>query len=223
MVLREVRLAILELVGHVAISRCITEIIGCQIFFKLGLFGQVRLIKMPPPSSDFKSLDGQSLPLKMKFNMKIRSSFILGVMITFISSCGQAQNRTDEKQAEEMLLQFYSKHFYLWENTPVNDAVPFNVLSNRLDSLMQIYCTSKLRNEAREALNNVGADWLTNNLVGYLNESLKIEKNVTKENCYLVSFIASYKDAPGGPDKKQVTFQVTVVKDGESYKIAEVK
>lgn len=155
--------------------------------------------------------------------MKTLLSFVIGVSVTFMSSCGHSQNRTAEKQAEEMLLQFYSKHFYIWENTPINESVPVNVLGDRLDSLMQIFCTEKLRKEAREAFYNVGADWLTNDLVGSVNESLKVEKIANSGSSYLVSFIALDEDASGKMAKKQVTLRVTLLKNGENYKIDGVK
>lgn len=88
---------------------------------------------------------------------------------------------------------------------------------------MQKYCSSKLRKEAREAFDNVGADLLTNNLIGNLNENLKVVKDARKENDYIVSFEATYSDAPGGQTKKQVTVYVTVIKEGESYKIDSVR
>jgi hypothetical protein len=153
--------------------------------------------------------------------MKTLLSLIIGAMVTFTSSCGQSQNNVfSNKQTENMLFEFYSKLFKIWE-TP---SLPSDVRYDKLDSLMQKHCTSKLRNEAREAFENVGADVPTNNLVSVdLNESLKVKKNANKENCYIISFIATYSDAPGGPIKKQVVLHVTVVKEGESYKIDSVK
>lgn len=155
--------------------------------------------------------------------MKLLKLYIISTVLIFISSCGAAQNNTSEKQVENMLMDFYSKYVYIWENTPINDAVPVNVLYGKLDSLIQKFCTSKLRNKAITTFQEADADWLTNNLVGSLNENLKVEKDTTKEDGYIVSFAATYTDAPGGQTKKQVTLQVTVVKEGESYKIADVK
>lgn len=155
--------------------------------------------------------------------MKILKVFITSTILIFINSCGAAQNNASERNIENMLLDFYSKHFYIWENTPINNASPVYLLHEKLDSLMQKYCTSKLRSEAKEILENVGADLLTNNLVGQINENLRVEKDTANENSYFVSFMATYSDAPGGQTKKQVVLNVTVVKEGNYYKINSVE
>ena len=142
------------------------------------------------------------------------------IIFLFICGCAKAQNNASEKQTESMLLEFYTKHFQIWTNTPA--TVPANMLYEKLDSLMQKYCTLKLRNNAKKAFKYVGADFVTNELMGNLNENLKIEK-ATKENEYIVSFVATHSDAPGGAIKKQAILHVTVVKEGESYKIDSVK
>jgi hypothetical protein len=144
---------------------------------------------------------------------------IFSLALSTIVSCGQQQNNTSENQAENILLEFYTKHFKIWE-TP---SLPSNVRYEKLDSLMQKYCTAELRNEAKEPYENVGVDILTYNLVSVeLNENLKVEADAGKENSYKISFTATYKDVPGGPIKEQVVLHVTVVKEGEYYKIASV-
>ena len=155
--------------------------------------------------------------------MRTLWSFIIVAMVAFTSSCGQEQNKmSSNTQAENMLLEFYTKHFEVWRIP----SLAFDVRYEKLDSLMQRYCTSKLRNEAKEAYNNVGVDFLTNDRIGDSNESLKVEKEVGNENGYIVSFIsdvALYSDAPGVPTKKQVVLHITVVKEGENYKICSVE
>jgi hypothetical protein len=155
--------------------------------------------------------------------MKTLQIYLISTILIFISSCSNAQNNNSEKLAETMLLDFYSKHFYIWRNTPISNTSPVTVLYEKLDSLMQKYCTSKLRKEVREVFENVGADYLTNNLIGDLNENLKVVKDARMENDYIVSFLATYLDAPGGQTKKQVTVYVTIIKEGEGYKIDSVR
>jgi hypothetical protein len=155
--------------------------------------------------------------------MKTLLSFIIVAMATFTSSCGQTENNTSSnEQAEKMLLEFYTNHFEVWSMP----SLPSDVRYVKLDSLMQKFCTSKLRNEAKEAFENVGVDFLTNDRIGASNENLKVEKEAGNENGYIVSFIsdvALYSDALGEQIKKQVVLYVTVVKEGEEYKIASVK
>ena len=158
--------------------------------------------------------------------MRTLASLIICMVFTLTSSCGQTQNNSMEKEVENILLEFYSKHLYIWENTPISNSSPVTVLQEKLDSLMQKYCTSKLRNEAREAFENVGVDFMTNDLIGDSNEGLKVEKEAGNENGYIISFIsdvALYSDATGGTTKKQIVLHVTVVKEGESYKLDSVR
>jgi len=154
--------------------------------------------------------------------MKTLQFYIISTVLIFFNSCGIAQNNTFEKQAENMLLEYYTKHFQVW-GIP---SLPSDVRYEKLDSLMQKYCTSKLINEAKEAFENVGVDFLTNDLIGNLNENLKVERDTINENDYIVSFvsdIATYIDAPGEQTKKQVTVYVTVIKEGDCYKIDSVR
>ena len=154
--------------------------------------------------------------------MKTITLYIICSMLILISNCGVSQNNTYEKQADYMLLEFYAKHFQVWEIP----SLPSDVRYEKLDSLMEKYCTSKLRNKAREVFKNVGADFLTNDLIGNLNENLKVERDTANENGYFVSFVSDidkYTDAPGEAIKKQVVLHVTVIKEKDGYKIDYVK
>ena len=155
--------------------------------------------------------------------MKPLLSFMICAMLTITCSWGQAHNSASEKQVEKTLLEFYTKHFYIWKNTTVSKSVPANVRREKLDSLMQKYCTSKIRRKAIEAYDSVGADWFTNDLIDDLNENLKVAKDSNKENMYVVSFTAINSDHSGELSKKNVRLYITVVKIGEHYKIDSVK
>jgi hypothetical protein len=145
-------------------------------------------------------------------------------MILCAFSCLQAQNENSEKEAERMLLEYYTKHLKLWETTQISDSVPSSVLFEKIDSLMQIYCTLNLRAQAKEAFENAGVDVPTNNLVSvYLNENLTVKSLSEKNNEYIVSFSAEYKDDSVGPVRKRVVLIVTLVKENHSYKLDSVK
>ena len=219
---QEEKLVIPESVGHVVIFKCTMGNNGCLIFSKPENFGRVELMKKPDLNSNLKSTGGEVLIHNMKI-MKILLSYMICAILAIANSCGQTQNKAAEKQAKNTLLEYYSKHFYVWENTPISNTVPVNVLREKLDSLMQKYCTSKARSEAIQAFENVGADWLTKDLVGDLNENLKVKKDSTKGSEYIVSFTATYLDIPTKPVRENVVLHVTVVKEGESYKIDSVK
>lgn len=149
--------------------------------------------------------------------MKLIKLYVIIIVLMFTSCRGAAQNNSSEKQVQNMLVDFYSNYIYIWENTPIS------VVYEKLDSLMQENCTSKLRNKAIKTFKEADADWLTNNLVGSINENLTVERDATKENGYIVSFIASNSDASGNVIKQIVTLHVMVVKERERYKIADVK
>lgn len=152
--------------------------------------------------------------------MKTVFSYITFVMLTIASGCGQAQNCAMQKHAEDTLFEFYSNHFRTWENAPGDG--PANELFEKLDSLLEKYCTPRLRNEAMEAFENVGADVLTNNLGSVdLNENLKVVHHSSDE--YVVTFDATYSNVPGGTLKKTILLYVKVVKEGDIYKIDSVR
>jgi hypothetical protein len=210
-------------VVFVVIFKCTTETNGGLIFFKIDHFGQGHLTKILLPNLNFKSIDGELIISNSNF-MNILKSYLVTALLAYTCSCGQAQPKSCNREAANTVLKFYSKYFHLWENTRISNTVPANVFFEKLDSLMQEYCTLNIRKEAKQAFENIGADVLTNNLGSViLNEKLKVEKDSTKGNQYLVSFVATYSDAPGGSIKKQVILNVTVVKEGESYKIDSIK
>jgi len=137
-------------------------------------------------------------------------------MILIGSSGCNGQTNVNDKQAISMLKKFYTAYSNV--SLRIEDL-------HKVDSLQEKYCTPQLRKEAKEYLQD-GHDLLTDDW-GISKESLtsmKIIKEPTKENIYVVSYIVdSYPVAPDKPVKKQVNLYITVVKEVESYKIASVK
>jgi hypothetical protein len=152
--------------------------------------------------------------------MKTIILIIFSALLTITNSCCRSQENVQEIKAQNMLLEFYSKLFYIYENDSITTSVPADVRHKKLDSLIRIYCTTRLSNKAQETLEDgYGHDLLTNDLIGDLNENLKVEKDSGKENGYIVSFKAMYSDATRETLPKQVFLHVTLVKEGERYKI----
>jgi hypothetical protein len=135
----------------------------------------------------------------------------------------QTKNTTSKEKTENTLLEFYSKYLNIWQNTPVSQTKSVITLHNRLDSLMKIYCTTKLRKEAMKTFKEAEADLLTQNLVGDLNDNLVIVKDSINKDSFIVLFTATYLDIPNKPVKLQVKLQVKLVKEGKSYKINSVR
>jgi hypothetical protein len=155
--------------------------------------------------------------------MKPRILLIILSAVVVTNSCVQAQNSSVNNGAEKMIKEFYTKYCNLWKNTP--SSVPANILHEKIDSLAQNYCTNSIRNEAKSWFED-GHDLFTNDW-GIDLESLKslsIVKDLTKSNTYSVSYIVeSYPVSPDKPVKKQITLQVSVIKENDIYKINEVK
>ena len=150
--------------------------------------------------------------------MKTILTYVAFIML--MSNCGQAQKNTSEKEITAMLKEFYTAYNSVWTTKP---ALAPDVLDSKLHSLIVRFCTARLADKAKTSLED-GIDLLTNNLVSVnSNENLKVEKILTQENEYIVSFVAANSDTLGKLIRQQVTIHVTVVKEGDSYKIDSVK
>jgi hypothetical protein len=140
-----------------------------------------------------------------------------------MNSCGQAQNNTADKQAIIILKEFYSKYNNEWSLIPPKTSV--DIYGKKLDSLNSIYCTPRLREKAKEWLKD-GHDLITNDFYGISDpKTLSVTKDISKENTYTVSYIA-VEESPYNKNEKitqKVTLHVTVIKEGEGYKIDDVR
>ncbi|WP_152552890.1 hypothetical protein [Schleiferia thermophila] len=145
--------------------------------------------------------------------MKILKILLLNSMILIVNGCN-AQTDKDDKPIL-MLKDFYtaySKVIFKFED------------SSKVDSLLEKYCTPQLREKAKKYL-EYGHDLLTDDW-GFSEESLTslIVVKGAKENEYTVSYIVdTYPVAPNKPVKKQVVLFITVVKEGENYKIDSIR
>jgi hypothetical protein len=137
--------------------------------------------------------------------------FISGAITT------KAQNASD-KQAMQMLKEFYVAYNTVWST----DKYPR--LQKKLDSLQRKYCTIWLRKQLKELSKGEGADHdlLINDEftdVPHL-KTLKIIKDVSKPNAYIVSYVDHTMSPAYKPIDKTVIIHVTVAKENGSYKIA---
>jgi hypothetical protein len=163
--------------------------------------------------------DGNKINQNNNTMKKIVFFLIINTVICF-SSCVRAQNTNSEKKIIEMLTKFYTEYNAVWLIKP--PPVP-DIFNRKLDSLIVKYCTSKLRNKAKKSLED-GNDLLTNDLPGINSfENLKIEKDSTLENVYVVCYTTANADASGKLIQHKVVLHVTVVKEKDSYKINEIK
>ncbi|HWD88567.1 MAG TPA: hypothetical protein VG367_10605 [Mucilaginibacter sp.] len=139
--------------------------------------------------------------------------------ITLLSgSSVKAQNDSTDKQAMQMLTEFYTAYNTAWAVHSAPD-----VLIKRLDSLQSKYCTIKLRAILKKEFKKNGLDHdLLLNDQGTDIEHLKtltVTKDATKSNAYIVSYTVhttrGYK-----PIDIKVIIHVSVVKEHGKLKIA---
>lgn len=146
-----------------------------------------------------------------------RMIFIVLIFLLIVNvGCVHSQNK--EEQITSMLKEFYIAHNKIWEIKP---PLPPNKLDYKLDSLQQKYCTSKLRIESKKYL-ELGHDLLTNDIGGTnskeFKSTLKIRKDTTKENTYIVSYFIEIKTSSASYKKENVIY-LSVIEEGEGYKI----
>lgn len=125
------------------------------------------------------------------------------------------QKVEEEEKAISMLREFYAA--YSMNDLRLEDFP-------EIDSLLKKYVTPQLREETNKYLQD-GHDLMTDDwgISDEMLSTMKISMDSTKENTYIVSYIIdSYPVAPDKPIKKQVVLQVTVLKEGEDYKIESV-
>ena len=136
------------------------------------------------------------------------------------SSCISAQYNNSDNEIIAMLNEFYVAYSNIWSTTSLSP----DILDSKLDSIQKKYCTLRLRNEAKEYLED-GHDLLTNDY-GIGIESIKtlaIMKDSTEENAYIVTYGVVNSDVTNNPVTQNVLLNVFVVKDEESFKIDKVK
>lgn len=132
----------------------------------------------------------------------------------------KAQISSDAK-AIEILKEFYTAHCKIWNIKPQNKT-----LYGKLDSLQKIYCTQKVRKEAKKGFDDVGYDLLTGDW-GIDIKSLKtltVVKDFTKGNTYIVSYtVVGYPQSPTKPVNEHVVLHVILIVENGKWEIATIK
>jgi hypothetical protein len=147
--------------------------------------------------------------------MKILRIFTLGCIL-FVSYGCNAQ-KSEEETIVKMLKEFYIEYSGIW-SIPSSDISPEN-FDKKLDSLSRKFCTQQLRKEAKEYLEN-GYDLFTNER-GISNTSLSTLTITSSLKKYV--YVVSYELNSSIESKiEKVFFNVTVVKEGENFKISSV-
>lgn len=154
--------------------------------------------------------------------MKEKILIILFIASVTANSYVNGQNSSLENEAEKMIEEFYIKYCNTWKNMP--SSANANVLYEKIDSLMQNYCTKRLQEKSKSWFED-GHDLLTNDWgidLKSLN-TISVEKDLAKSSSYIVTyFVETYPVSPDKPVKKRITLHVSVIKEEGIYKINEV-
>ncbi len=152
--------------------------------------------------------------------MKVLICFFITIMLLTNYNCANAQNDLANKQPEQMLKEFYTAYNIAWSTHTAPD-----VHDKRLYFLQKKYCTAQLRNEL-EKRGGLDQDLLIGR--GYTDvehlKTLTVSKDPANANSYSVSYIHPTMDASYRPNgEEKIVIHVTVVKEGNGFKIASVK
>ena len=148
--------------------------------------------------------------------------FIVTLVFMTNVSCVLPQN--EEEQIISMLKEFYVAYNAVWENATSYKREKFE---EEVFSLQQKYCSSRLQNEIKKyyEIYKLEHDLLTNDFGGTnsekLKSTLKVKKDTTKENTYVVSYVVEIK-TPSTPREEENVIHLTIIKEGDNYKIDKV-
>jgi hypothetical protein len=154
----------------------------------------------------------------------MKKTFIVFLFITS-AIISKAQNSTSDQQVIQMLKEFYIAYNTAWATGKLSTTKDAAILVKKLDSLQTKYCTIKLRKELKELYKKerLDHDLLTND--EYTNvehlKTLKITKDETKANAYIVSYVDHTMSPAYKPIDKTVIIHITVAKESGIYKIAD--
>jgi hypothetical protein len=140
--------------------------------------------------------------------------------ILLLFGCSSYQH--DENEITDMLREFYVAYNTAWVTERGQ------VLVGSLDSLKEKYCTENFRMSLDEQFENHGLDHdiLINDFYAdleLLNSSLSVTKDKDNINAYFVSYAADIEESASNPANMKVTIHVFVEKEGDTFKISDVK
>ena len=129
-----------------------------------------------------------------------------------------AQSRSFDHQAMQMLKTFYIDYNTLWST-----AKGYNLVK-KLDSMQRKYCTITARRELKKLSGGEGIDhdYLINDQGTDIAHAKKltVAKDTTKPNAYIVSYIAPTRDPAYKPIDLKVVIRVMVAEENGVFKIA---
>ena len=142
--------------------------------------------------------------------------FALLASVVYITDCNavRAQNSTTDKQTIAMIKEFYTAYITAFSESPTSANL------NKQFALPKKYCTASLLRKINSQ-EYIEADpfIFAQDTEPLMLKSLSVEKDLRKANSFIVSY--RYHTTPGHTDKQVI--HLTVIKQGENFKIASIK
>lgn len=146
--------------------------------------------------------------------------FIVILSLFNLNNCIHAQNTSSDDEIIKFLYKFYGDYSKIWSIQP---PMPYEILSFKLDSMYQKYCTSNLRDKALKYQEN-GQDIITKDYsmdtIEY--KTIIITKDVSKENIFIITYITNFYLGGNNYRQEQVSFSVKIKNENGVYKIDDV-
>ncbi|MBS1520721.1 MAG: hypothetical protein JST50_06995 [Bacteroidetes bacterium] len=151
--------------------------------------------------------------------MKASKIFLVLFILSVCTYC-IAQGTRNDKQVT-MLKEFYASYCKLWAAKPLPPPKEFY---KKLDSLQKVYCSQKIRKEAKDWFDDDGHDLYTNDW-GIKPSDVKlmtVVKDVKKPNGYILNYTTLFHEAPSKYVRRNITLYLELIKTGSEYKIDSV-
>ena len=144
------------------------------------------------------------------------------MLVSMFGIIGCAHSKDDNDIKIAMLKEFYIAYNVAW-----GSASDFNIMIKQLDSLQRKYCSKEFKKELDNLFESYGIsfDIILDNIRAnekYL-EEISIVEDVSRDNLFIVSYTGINKDNNFKPIDKEVNLQVEVLKEGDEFKINDVK
>ena len=154
--------------------------------------------------------------------MRIFTLYTICLVFIFTNSCGQAHNNSIKKEAESMLIDFYTKYITVFATEP-----PGFSSQKKLEVLQKLYCTEELFKKIPFIVEQTDADPLLKAQDCDINwlQTLKIIEDKQNYNEFIVSYsYDQFFDTNSDKTiKAVVAIRVTIVRDSNNYKISSLK
>lgn len=148
------------------------------------------------------------------------------VVLCCLATCSLGKAHGQSVVDDQIILRDLER-FYIEHNTAWSSNLSSKKLIKKLDSLQNIYCSTRYRAKLKRELKLGGLDHdlLTNDLGTDLKhlKTIKVEKDSKKHAEYIVSFVSPVTNAYNRVADQKIRLHVSMVRESGRYKIAAVR